>query len=355
MTNDSVDTKIGQRTIELRVDSVIEETSDALTLVFSRLDPDGPSRFTYRPGQFVTLEIPHPQHVSVARCYSFSSSPHSDRLPAISVKRTPYGHASNWLCDNAVAGLTLSALPPAGTFVPSRWDKPIVLVAAGSGITPVMSILKTALVAHNQQVVLIYANRSPQSVMFAETVNGLTQRYPTRLTVLHWFESERGLPTSAGLRDLVTVDSSSDAYLCGPTAFMDLAREALVTVGVERGDIHREVFTSINTNPFLDATPHEPAEITVDVGTPVTAEVEGTTYSFCCPPETVLLDALLAEGIDAPFVCREGTCGACAFTLVAGDVEMRVNETLDDYELGKGMRLACQSVPVSASVEITLD
>ncbi|TFI40455.1 ferredoxin--NADP reductase [Rhodococcus sp. 1R11] len=337
------------------MESVIEETSDSLTLVFSHLGPDGPTAFTYRPGQFVTLEIPHPQHISVARCYSLSSSPGIDDLPAISVKRTPYGHASNWLCDNAVVGLTMSALHPAGTFVPARWDRPLVLLAAGSGITPIMSILKAALVSHDQQVVLIYANRSPKSVMFADTLNDLVQRYPTRLTVSHWFESERGLPTFAGLRDAVPVDPGSDAYLCGPAGFMELAVDVLVAAGVERDAVHREVFTSIHTNPFLDASLQEPAETAANVGTPVSAEVEGTSYSFRCPPDTVLLDAMLQHGIDAPFVCREGTCGACAFTLAAGEVEMRGNDTLDDYELGKGMRLACQSVPVSASIEITID
>ncbi|OZF26103.1 ferredoxin--NADP reductase [Rhodococcus sp. 14-2483-1-2] len=341
------------RRLRLRVENVIEETSDALTLVFADPGTDGTTAFRYRPGQFVTLEIPHAQHTSVARCYSLSSSPDCDERPAISVKRTTGGYASNWLCDNAVVGLTLSALHPAGTFVPPRWDKPLILFAAGSGITPIMSILKTALAIHNQRVELIYANRSPQSVMFADTLNDLTQRYPTRLDVRHWFESERGLPTHTGLREIIPSHADSDAYLCGPASFMDIACAALDSAGLPPDAIHREAFASIETNPFLYTAPR--ASTAMHGGTPVTAEVEGEDYSFFCPPDTVLLDAMLAQGIDAPFVCREGTCGACAFTLTAGEVEMRVNETLDDYEIKKGMRLACQSVPVSDSVAIVID
>lgn len=344
--------------VRLRVEEVIEETSDALTLVFSTPDADPSSSFEYRPGQFVTLEIPHEQDASVARCYSLSSSPDSDDRPAISVKRTSGGHASNWLCNNAVVGLTLSALHPAGTFVPSRWDKPLILIAAGSGITPIMSILKTALTVHDEHVTLIYANRSPDSVMFADALRDLVQRYPTRLTVTHWFESEHGMPTDAGLGEFIPAEPGADAYLCGPSAFMDLARSALLSLGFAPDDIHREVFTSIRTNPFRAAQTPAPAPASpasAGLGTPVTAEVEGEDHSFLCPPDTVLLDAMLAEGIDAPFVCREGTCGACAFTLKSGEVDMRVNETLDDYELNKGMRLACQSVPVSDSIDIVID
>jgi 3-ketosteroid 9alpha-monooxygenase subunit B len=354
LTTDTVnDSATGARILRLQVENVIEETADAVTLVFSTPDIDRPTPFDYRPGQFLTLEIPHEQDRSVARCYSLSSSPDCDDRPAISVKRTQGGYASNWLCDNATVGLTLSALRPAGSFVPARWDKPLVLVAAGSGITPVLSILKTALEVHHERVLLIYANRSSESVMFASTLADLLQRFPTRLEVIHWFESDHGLPTATGLRDLVTPSPDSDAYLCGPEVFMNLAHDALVDTGLSPDAIHREVFSSIQANPFHTSVADPPAA--TDEGTPVTAEVEGEDYTFRCPPGTVLLDAMLDNGIDAPFVCREGNCGACAFTLKAGEVEMRVNDTLDDYEIGKGVRLACQSVPVSDSVDMVIE
>ncbi|MGU3435902.1 2Fe-2S iron-sulfur cluster-binding protein [Actinomycetes bacterium M1A6_2h] len=347
-------TTVTARTLRLQIEGVVDETSDAVTVTFG-------GSLDYQPGQFLTLEIPHEPGTSVARCYSLSSSPHTDVRPAISIKRTAGGHASNWLCDNATAGLTLSALQPAGTFVPARWDRHLLLVAAGSGITPIMSILKTALTAHDGTVTVIYANRSPNSVMFASTLAELERQYPSRLTVRHWFEAEHGLPTENGLGDLIGHAPDADAYLCGPEPFMDLAHSALLTAGLSPDGIHREVFSSIQTNPFVTplplATPAPPgpASTAVDAGTPVTAQVEGEAYSFHCPPDTLLLDAMLDQGIDAPFVCREGTCGACAFTLVAGDVDMRANDTLDDYELGKGMRLACQSVPRSDHLDIVIE
>lgn len=344
VTTDSVDVAV--HTVRLQVDEVIRETADAVTLVFS-------TPLDYRPGQFLTLEIPSPDGEPAARCYSLSSSPATRERAAISVKRTAGGFASNWICDTAAAGMTLTSLHPAGTFVPTRWDRPLVLVAAGSGITPIMSILKTALTSHGDRVVLLYANRSRDSVMFADTLDELLRRFPTRLTVAHWYEAESGLPTDAGLRDLLdTSVDDADAYLCGPEPFMEVARRSLVTSGVPQENIHREVFASLTSNPFRAVAPTPTGS---GIGTPVEAEVEGETHSFHCPPDTVLLDAMLSEGIDAPFVCREGNCGACAFTLLSGEVHMHVNDTLDDYELKKGVRLACQSVPVSDSLRLEIE
>ncbi|WP_231476244.1 ferredoxin--NADP reductase [Rhodococcus sp. UNC23MFCrub1.1] len=346
MAIDSADTAV--RTLRLQVDEVIRETADAVTLVLSTADGEA---LRYRPGQFLTVEIPLSDGGSAARCYSLSSSPDTGERPAISVKRTAGGLGSTWLCDTATAGSALTTLAPAGTFVPARWDRPLVLVAAGSGITPVMSILKTALASHDGRVVLFYANRDPDSVMFAATLDDLQQQHPDRLTVRHWHESASGLPTATGLTDAVSGIADADAYLCGPGPFMEVAQQGLLAAGVSPENIHREVFTSITTDPFHTTL----VETSSATGVPVSAEVEGDDHSFHCAPGTVLLDAMLAEGIDAPFVCREGNCGACAFTLVSGDVHMRVNDTLDQYELDRGVRLACQSVPVSDALTIRID
>lgn len=195
LTIDSAGTAISARTLRLQVEQSSRKPSDAVTLVFSTPDTDRLGPFDYRPGQFVILEIPHEEDSSVARCYSLSSSPDCADRPTISIKRTPGGYASNWLCDNAAVGMTLSALRRAGSFVPSRWDKPLVLVAAGSAITPVLSILKTALEVHQAWVVLVYANRSTESVMFASTLAELFERYPTHLEVIHWLESDWRVPS----------------------------------------------------------------------------------------------------------------------------------------------------------------
>src|SRR6266571_747408 len=137
--------------------------------------------FGYLPGQFVTVRVPSDLTGSVARCYSLSSSPHAGDRPAITVKRTAGGYASNWIFDQVTAGSVLDLLPPAGTFSPRSLDGDFLLFAAGSGITPVMSILKSALCAGRGRVVLVYANRDERSVIFGGSLRGLVSEFPGRL------------------------------------------------------------------------------------------------------------------------------------------------------------------------------
>jgi len=139
------------------VAEVVAETDQACSLVLDI--PAGLADvFAYRPGQFLTVRVPLPAGGSVARCYSMSSSPHAGQPPAVTVKRMPSGYASNWIADNVTAGSVLDLLPPAGTFTPRTLDSDFLLFAGGSGITPVMSILKSALVAGRGRIVLVYAN-----------------------------------------------------------------------------------------------------------------------------------------------------------------------------------------------------
>ncbi len=134
-------------------------------------------KFAYRPGQFLTLRIPSDRTGSVARCYSLASSPFTDDAPKVTVKRTSDGYGSNWLCDNIAAGQTLEVLPPAGVFTPKSLDHDFLLFGAGSGITPVISILKSALTQGGGTVVLVYANRDEKSVIFAEELRALAEKY----------------------------------------------------------------------------------------------------------------------------------------------------------------------------------
>ncbi len=157
---------------QVPVAEVVRETDDACSLVLD-VPPELGAMFGYRPGQFITVRVPSEQAGSVARCYSLSSSPHGGDRPAITVKRTDGGYASNWIHDNIAAGSVLDVLPPAGTFVPSVLNADFLLFAAGSGITPVMSILKSALAAGRGRVVLVYANRDERSVIFGAALREL--------------------------------------------------------------------------------------------------------------------------------------------------------------------------------------
>ena len=171
MTEAIPDEPLGDHVLELQIAEVVAETDDARSLVFAVPDAPGdpdipPERLRYAPGQFLTLRVPSDRTGSVARCYSLCSSPFTDDALTVTVKRTADGYASNWLCDHAHAGMRIHVLAPSGTFVPKTLDDDFLLLAAGSGITPIMSICKSALAEGSGQVTLIYANRDERSVIF---------------------------------------------------------------------------------------------------------------------------------------------------------------------------------------------
>ena len=234
---------------QVPVAEVIRETDDACSLVLD-VPPPLFATFSYRPGQFVTVRVPSDLTGSVARCYSLSSSPHAAERPAITVKRTAGGYASNWIFDRVAAGSVLDLLPPAGTFSPRSLDGDFLLFAAGSGITPVMSILKSALAAGRGRVVLVYANRDERSVIFGPSLGGLAASAAGRLVVVHWLDSLLGVPSAAALAALARPYASYDAFICGPDPYLALVREALGLLGVPGQRVHVERFLSLAENPF---------------------------------------------------------------------------------------------------------
>ncbi|UXA17573.1 ferredoxin--NADP reductase [Mycobacterium sp. SMC-4] len=355
MTDVAADEPLGSHVLELEISRVVDETPDARSLVFTSPDsaPVAPEKLRYSPGQFLTLRIPSDRTGSVARCYSLCSSPFTDDPLTVTVKRTADGYASNWLCDNAHAGMRMHVLAPSGTFVPKSLDTDFLLLAAGSGITPMMAILKSALSQGSGKVMLIYANRDQDSVIFAATLRELASNYPDRLSIVHWLESVQGLPTMSGLSELVASYSAREAFICGPGPFMAAAEEALKNSGAAPERIHIEVFKSLESDPFARVA-LEPDDS--DEG-PATASVtlDGQTHEVTWPRRAKLLDVLLDKGLDAPFSCREGHCGACAVLKKAGDVEMEINDVLEQQDLDEGLILACQALPRSDSVEVTYD
>jgi 3-ketosteroid 9alpha-monooxygenase subunit B len=341
--------------LELQVAEVVEETADARSLVFTV--PDGAEipaeRLRYAPGQFLTLRVPSDRTGSVARCYSLCSSPFTGDPMTVTVKRTADGYASNWLCDNAHAGMKIHVLAPSGTFVPKTLDTDFLLLAAGSGITPMMAILKSALAGGCGKVVLVYANRDENSVIFGGPLRDLTAKYPDRLTVVHWLETVQGLPTAASLAGLAAPYIGRDAYICGPGPFMAAAEEALKNSGAPADKIHIEVFKSLKSDPFaavvIEADDSDEGPATAIV------TLDGQRHEVRWPRNAKLLDVLLDKGLDAPFSCREGHCGACAVLKKSGEVEMEVNDVLEQQDLDEGLILGCQAHPRSDSVEVTYD
>src|SRR6516165_3756043 len=333
------DEPLGDHVLELQIAEVVAETDEARSLVFAV--PDGqddpgvaPGRLSYAPGQFLTLRVP------------------SERTG--SVERTADGYASNWLCDHAHKGMRIHVLAPSGNFVPKTLDSDFLLMAAGSGITPIMSICKSALAEGSGQVTLLYANRDDRSVIFADALRELSAKYPDRLTVVHWLESLQGLPSATALAKLAAPHTDRPVYICGPGPFMDAARSALEALKVPAPQVHIEVFKSLDSDPFAAVKIEDSAEGDEPPATAV-VELDGQTHTVSWPRNAKLLDVLLAKGLDAPFSCREGHCGACACTLRTGKVNMEVNDVLEQQDLDDGLILACQSRPEPDSVEVTYD
>ncbi|GAB2673431.1 ferredoxin--NADP reductase [Saccharopolyspora gloriosae] len=335
----------------LKVDEVVEETPDAISLVFAV--PDG-GEFAYRPGQFLTLRVPGEHGGSVARCYSLSSSPHTDSAPRVTVKRVPGGHGSNWLCDNATAGSIVDVLAPDGGFTPKSLDGNFLMLAGGSGITPIMSIVRSVLAGGDGRIVLLYANRDEQSVIFAAALRELAARHPGRLTVVHWLETVQGLPDESSLRALAEPFADHEAFVCGPGAFMDVACGALEPLGFARDRLHVERFLSLAENPFERGGEPEPAEPAQPDAT-VEVDIDGARHRFDWPRRQRLLDLLLERGIDAPYSCRQGACSACACRISGGEVSMVRNDILEQEDLDDGIVLACQSLPVTDEVHVSYE
>ncbi|MEO6887188.1 MAG: ferredoxin--NADP reductase [Jatrophihabitantaceae bacterium] len=337
----------------LRVLEVTRETDDACSVVFE-VPPDATEEFSYRPGQFLTLQLTALTGEPVARCYSLCSSPHVDAQLRVAVKRVRDGVGSNWINDMLAVGDTVECLPPAGVFTPKSFEEDLLLFAGGSGITPVLSILKSALATGNGKVVLVYANQHENVVIFATQLRELATAYPDRLHVIHWLESVQGLPSRAQLKAIAAPYTSYNCFVCGPSPFMESVSHSLRELGVPPSRIHVEKFQSLAENPF-NAVATVATEDDDGRTASLQVRLDGESHSYDWPVRTKLLDFLLEQGLKAPFSCRQGACSACACIVTEGEVSMLSNDILEQDDLDEGFVLACQSLPVSDTVAVTYD
>lgn len=349
-----------EASFELTVLDVIEETGDARSVV---LDPgEHAEHFSYVPGQFLTVAVPSERTGLVARSYSLSSCPVEEGPLTITVKRTPDGYASGWICDNLRPGDRLRVLPPSGIFTPKDLDADLLLFAGGSGITPIISIIRTSLARGSGRIVLFYANRDERSVIFGRALTELAAENPDRLLVVHWLESVQGLPSQEQLRAFAAQYLEWDAFVCGPGPFMAATVAALKELEFPRARRHQEKFVSLGGNPFdvgtvAAAAPVEeaPAQAAATGSAAhLQVELDGEEFEYTdWQPGTTLLEHLESKGVKAPYSCREGECSACAVRLLEGDLTMRNNDVLDDEDLADGIRLACQADAASEKVRVT--
>lgn len=337
----------------LRVSAVIDETHDTKSIVFDVPEALA-EQFSYRPGQFLTLRLPiDGRHVP--RCYSMSSAPVLDHALRVTVKRVNQGRGSNWVCDKVRVGDSIELMPPSGLFSPRNLSQNFLLLAGGSGITPVFSILRTVLKQHQGSVVLFYANRDERSVIFKKDLQQLATEHPDRLQVIHWLDSVQGAPSQKQLAAWATlwVENAGQAFICGPGPFMDAAQAAMIEAGMPAEQVYVERFVSLPDEEALqqmqEAT--DPVEAAVDEAL-VQLRLDGEEYEFTCSGTETILAAGLRAGINVPFSCQAGMCASCMCQVQDGSVHLRHNEVLDAKDLSRKWTLACQSIPTSEKLRV---
>ncbi len=349
--------------LKLKVTRVKRETADAISLYFdanSQID-------SFYPGQFLTLVLPFEGRGGVRRSYSICTTP--AQLPEIGVciKRVDNGLVSNLLNDNAKEGQQYEIIEPYGQFSLNHKIAQLptlVLIGAGSGITPLMSILKTAL-AHSSQpnVVLLYGNRDEENVIFSEELSALQQANAPRFRLIHTLSKSLGTMATAlkgridgekvkNLLDLpeVKVDANTNFYVCGPEGMMHMAVETLEQSGIPKLRLHKESFYhSPKVEQATSSSPEEEQQV------PVTILFEGKEHEVMVEAGQGILEAALDFGLDLPYACQMGICGMCRAVKVSGQMIIGDQESLTDAEIAEGSCLTCVGHPVGKGLVISYE
>jgi ferredoxin-NADP reductase len=336
--------------VPLRVNRVVRETSDAISIVLD-VPESSVRHFGYQAGQFLTLLVcvNGREH---RRCYSMSSAPTAGEDLRITVKRDRDGVVSNWLNDTAAPGNEIHALPPEGRFVLKDTDRELVAFAGGSGITPVFSLLRSALESTTRRTRLFYANRGRDSVIFDEPLASLKDLHSNRFLLQHHLDDESGFVTPAQIEAFIAHAKNADAaeyYICGPGPFMEIVQATLRTAGLPTDRVHLEHFevAELPVGPSADGDEAVTEEVTIEL------EKRKITVPYL-PGDTLLQTARMA-GLSAPSSCEIGSCGTCMARLTQGSVRMINNDALEDDEVADGWVLTCQAVPTSRTVRVVYE
>ena len=357
---------------DLTVSRVNPEAAGAVAITLA-VPADLRAQFDFQPGQFLTLRADI-DGADVRRSYSVSSARSQLQRGELEVGIRPVegGVFSNWAATQLKAGDTLRVMPPDGRFVVQR-PRAIHRVgfAAGSGITPILSILATTLEEQPEsKFTLVYGNRRMDSVMFNEALQDLKDRYPSRLTLIHILSRQAqevpllegridGEKVRAIIDNFLPVGSMDEVFICGPEAMIEATEQALLGAGVSPKAIRTERFTS----PTLEAlTPEQKAKAvlghkaTRDGGeVQLTVMLDGKPYEMPMNKNEKILDIALAMGLDLPYSCKGGVCCTCRCKVTEGTTEMDKNFTLEKPEVDAGFVLSCQARPTSAKVVVSFD
>ncbi|MHB1279563.1 MAG: 2Fe-2S iron-sulfur cluster-binding protein [Bacteroidia bacterium] len=349
----------------IQVREIIRETPDAATIVFD-IPEHLKTTFSYLPGQYVTVSTKL-NGQEQRRAYSFCSSPYTDPYPAITVKKVSDGQVSPFLNDLLKAGDIIALMPPMGNFTaeihPDN-QKNYVLFGGGSGITPIMSLLKSILKQEpNSTVGLVYANRDEQSIIFNKELNALLAANPGRLRIVHCLETApsgfSGFTGRPGIADCQSITEKlqksglvNEYFICGPGGMMDTVKSALEGMGIAPELIHTEYFnTPVNSKEPAASVPaehEEPFEGTASA----TILFNGKQFEITIPEGITVLEAAKDQNVDPPYACQMGVCTTCRAKILEGSVFMDEREGLSDSEINEGYVLTCQSHPTSAKLKL---
>ncbi|NVK50606.1 MAG: ferredoxin--NADP reductase [Cyclobacteriaceae bacterium] len=350
--------------LPLKVREVVRETADTVSIYFEQPEPF----LEYKAGQFLTLVMDF-DGKEQRRSYSICTSPYVDPFPGIAVKRVEGGLFSNYLNDQVFPGKTINVLAPLGNFTTdfhSANQRHFILVAGGSGITPMIGIIKSVLVNEPQSIItLIYSSRNEEQIIFKKQLDQLQLANPDRLKIEHvlsqpsesW-QGSKGRLNKEKFHDLVANAEYEQRYeeiyfLCGPEGIMDTAESVLEEIGVEKERIHRESFFSAAAE---QAKADARAGITDGLLTrDVKITLEGETHMVTVSPDKTILEAGLEAGLDMPYSCQSGLCTACRGRLTNGKVKMDEDAGLSQKEIEQGYILCCSSRAVSEEIAITIE
>ena len=358
----------------LTVKKVDHETSEAFSIYFEN---PGTEEFNYLPGQYLILQA-NVEGKPLRRAFSLSTSPFLDEDLAVTIKCIEGGQVSNFLHQNLKSGDTLEVMPPQGNFtvrVNPSGKHHYILLGGGSGITPLISILRSVLAKESEsRVSLFYTNRDEQSIIFRDALNKLREQYTDRLNIVHSLDNPHqewtgysGRPNESMLEEVLNTfreesDLDKSYYLCGPPGMMELAKKVLANAGVDKSVINQEHFTAAlpeTESSAEKATAEEEEENTDESNdgkrpekSKVTIILDDEEHVIEVGPNETILEAAIDEGIDPPFACQEGICTTCQAKLHKGKVHMEEDEGLTDDEMEEGYILTCQSHPLTDEVKV---
>jgi ring-1,2-phenylacetyl-CoA epoxidase subunit PaaE len=349
----------------LKVAEVVPETDEAMSIRFD-VPYDLAEAFRFKAGQHLTLRADIGGE-EVRRNYSLCTAPFENEL-MVTVKRIAGGVFSNWVADVLKAGDAIDVMTPHGSFTTSfdpGAERHYVAFAGGSGITPVMSLIRTALADEpRSRFTLFYGNRDSSSVIFLEALAALKDRYMGRLELFHFLDQEEGdIDLFNGMLDRARCDEAIEHlvddpaeiaawFICGPGPMMDAAEAALQDRGIAHDRIHIERFTAGRPSAALAAQMQALQEQAAGLSLSVTLDGRTRKVEFT---EANILDSARAAGLPAPFACKAGVCATCRAKVTKGKVEMAARYGLTDEEVAAGYILTCQSVPAGEGVAVDYD